>query len=213
MKVLITGFNPFGGESKNPAYEAVKMLPDTFEGIELVKVEIPTEFYKSIEVLRNYIEKEKPEVVICVGQAGGRFTVSVERIAINLDDARIPDNGGNQPVDQAIVKDGPAAYFSTLPIKAIANAIREGGIPASVSNSAGTYVCNHIMYGLMHMISTQFPEIRGGFIHVPFLEEQVLDKPNVPSMGLESISKALGIAVKTACVVDEDLRQTEGTVC
>ncbi len=213
MKVLISGFDPSGGESKNPAYEAVKMLPDTFEDIEVIKVEIPTEFYKSIEVLKDYIEKEKPDVVICVGQAGGRFTVSVERVAINLDDARIPDNGGNQPVDQAIVRDGPAAYFSTLPIKAIANAIREGGIPASVSNSAGTYVCNHIMYGLMHMISTRFPEIRGGFIHVPFLEEQVLDKPNMPSMGLESISKALGIAVKTACEVDEDLRQTEGTVC
>lgn len=213
MKVLITGFNPFGGESKNPAYEAVKMLPDTFEGIELVKVEIPTEFYKSIEVLRTSIEKEKPEVVICVGQAGGRFTVSVERVAINVDDARIPDNGGNRPVDQAIVKEGPAAYFSTLPIKAIASAIREGGVPASVSNSAGTYVCNHIMYGLMHMISTEFPEIKGGFIHVPFLEEQVLDKPNMPSMSLESISKALGIAVKTACEVDVDLKQTEGTIC
>ncbi|MBF4695751.1 pyroglutamyl-peptidase I [Fusibacter ferrireducens] len=213
MKVLITGFDPFGDESKNPAYEAVKMLPDTFEDIELVKVEIPTKFYKSIEVLKNHIEKEKPEVVICVGQAGGRFTVSVERVAINVDDARIPDNGGNQPVDQAIVEGGPAAYFSTLPIKAIANAIREGGIPASVSNSAGTYVCNHIMYGLMHMINTQFSEIRGGFIHVPFLEEQVLDKPNMPSMNLDSISKALGIAVKTACAVELDSKQTEGTIC
>ena len=168
----------------------LKCSRNTFEGIELVKVEIPTEFYKSIEVLRSCVEKEKPEVVICVGQAGGRFTVSVERVAINLDDARIPDNGGNQPVDQAIVKDGPAAYFSTIANQSDCKCHqRRWNTRILVSNSAGTYVCNHIMYGLMHMISTRFPEIRGGFIHVPFLEEQVLDKPNMPSMGLESISK------------------------
>lgn len=213
MKVLITGFNPFGGESKNPAFEAVKRLPDGFENIEIVKVEVPTEFYESVRVLRHHVEKERPDLVICVGQAGGRAAVSIERVAINIDDARIPDNAGNQPLDEAIVENGPAAYFSTLPIKAMANAIREGGIPATVSNSAGTYVCNHIMYGLMHMIDTSFPGTRGGFIHVPYLEDQVLDKPNMPAMSLASITKALEIAVKTACSVREDIQKSEGTVC
>jgi len=213
MKVLITGFTPFGGESTNPAYEAVKRLPNQIEGIEVVKEEVPTEFHKSIRTLDQLMQREMPDVVICVGQAGGRPNMSIERVAINVDDARIPDNGGNQPVDMPIVENAPVAYFSSLPIKAITEAIRNQGIPASVSNSAGTYVCNHIMYGLLNLIDTKYQGVKGGFIHVPFSEEQVIDKPTMPCMNLQTIAKALEIAVKIACEVNVDVKRSEGTIC
>lgn len=213
MKVLITGFTPFGGESTNPAYEAVKRLPNQIEGIEVVKEEVPTEFHKSIRTLDQLMQREMPDVVICVGQAGGRPNMSIERVAINVDDARIPDNGGNQPVDMPIVENAPVAYFSSLPIKAITEAIRNQGIPASVSNSAGTYVCNHIMYGLLNLIDTKYQGVKGGFIHVPFSEEQVIEKPTMPSMNLQTIAKALEIAVKIACEVNVDVKRSEGTIC
>jgi pyroglutamyl-peptidase len=150
--------------------------------------------------------------VICVGQAGGRYDITIERVAINIDDARIPDNEGNQPIDEPIFADGDAAYFSSLPIKAITNEIKKEGIPASVSNTAGTFVCNHIMYGLLYLIDKKYNNIKGGFIHVPFLPEQVLNRPNTPYMSLEYIAKALTIAVKTAASYKEDIKVTQGKI-
>ncbi|SDZ17744.1 pyroglutamyl-peptidase [Proteiniborus ethanoligenes] len=196
MKILITGFEPFGGESINPAYEAVKRLPEKINGAEIVKGCIPTVFRKSITELEKYIEKEKPHIVICVGQAGGRTHISIERVAINIDDARIKDNEDNQPVDEAIFEDGENAYFSSLPIKAMVQRMKDYGVPASVSNTAGTFVCNHIMYGLLYLIDKKYPHMKGGFIHVPYLPEQVLEKNNMASMSLEDVVKGLTLAVE-----------------
>lgn len=210
MKILVTGFDPFGGESVNPAYEAVKRLDDNIAGAEIVKVEIPTVFGKSINKLDEAIERENPDIVICVGQAGGRFDITVERVAINISDASIEDNEGNMPIDEPIFEDGEAAYFSQLPIKAMVQKIREGGIPASVSNTAGTYVCNHIMYGLHYLIDKKYPNIKGGFIHVPFLPEQVIDKRATPSMNLNDIVKALTLAIEAVLENKEDIKVPEG---
>lgn len=196
MKILITGFEPFGGESINPAYEAVKRLPERINGVEIIKGRIPTVFKKSIIELEKYIEKEKPNIVICVGQAGGRTHISVERVAINIDDARIKDNEDNQPVDEAIFEDGENAYFSSLPIKDMVQRMKDNGVPASVSNTAGTFVCNHIMYGLLYLIDKKYPHMKGGFIHVPYLPEQVLEKNNMASMSLEDVVKGLTLAVE-----------------
>ncbi len=210
MKILVTGFDPFGGESVNPAYEAVKRLDDNIAGAEIVKVEIPTVFGKSINKLDEAIERENPDIVICVGQAGGRFDITVERVAINISDASIEDNEGNMPIDEPIFEDGEAAYFSQLPIKAMVQKIREGGTPASVSNTAGTYVCNHIMYGLHYLIDKKYPNIKGGFIHVPFLPEQVIDKRATPSMNLNDIVKALTLAIEAVLENKEDIKVPEG---
>ena len=198
MKVLLTAFDPFGGESINPAFEAVRLLPDTIEGATIVKLEVPTIFREALDVLDEALERERPDIAIAVGQAGGRFDVTPERVAINVDDARIADNAGNQPVDEPIYPDGPNAYFATLPIKAMVAAIREAGLPSSVSNSAGTFVCNHLMYGLLYAADKKYPDMRGGFIHVPFLPAQVVTKPNQPSMSLDNIVTALTVAVAAA---------------
>lgn len=146
MKVLITGFDPFGGEKINPSFEAVKKIQDKVSGAEIIKAQIPTVFKKSIEEVERLITTHEPDVVICVGQAGGRFDITVERVAINIDDARIEDNEGNQPVDKKVFRDGENAYFSNLPIKAMVSEMKNNNIPASLSNTAGTFVCNHIMY-------------------------------------------------------------------
>jgi pyroglutamyl-peptidase len=210
MKLLVSAFDPFGGDVVNPALEAVKLLPDRIGAVEVVKLEIPTVFRKSIDRLVAAMEKEKPDAVLCVGQAGGRFDVTPERVAINVDDARIPDNEGNQPVGP-IYGDGDAAYFATLPIKAMVKKIREAGLPSSVSNSAGTFVCNHIMYGLLYHIARSFPRIKGGFIHVPFIPAQVVNRPApAPSMALADIAKALGEAVKAIGETEEDISMNEG---
>ena len=198
MKILMTAFDPFGGESINPAFEAVKLLPDTIAGATIVKLEVPTVFGKALEVLNEALERERPDIAIAIGQAGGRFDITPERVAINIDDARIADNAGNQPVDAPIFPDGESAYFATLPIKAMVTAIREGGLPSSVSNSAGTFVCNHLMYGLLYAADKKYPGMRGGFIHVPFLPAQVVTKPNQPSMSLDNIVTALTVAVAAA---------------
>ena len=167
MKILVTGFDPFGGEKVNPALEAVKSLPSVIHGAEIRWVEIPTVFYKSAEVLEAEIVRYQPDVVLCIGQAGGRASLTPERVAINQDDARIPDNQGNQPIDTPIRLDGEAAYFSTLPIKAMVQAIKEEGLPASVSNSAGTFVCNHLMYQALYLADKKFSHMRAGFMHIP----------------------------------------------
>ena len=200
MKILVTGFDPFGGEKVNPALEAVKSLPSVIHGAEIRWVEIPTVFYQSAEVLEAEIVRYQPDVVLCIGQAGGRASLTPERVAINQDDARIPDNQGNQPIDTPIRLDGEAAYFSTLPIKAMVQAIKEEGLPATVSNTAGTFVCNHLMYQALYLADKKFLNMRAGFMHIPYMTEQVINKPNTASMNLADIVK--GIEAAIGAIVD-----------
>ncbi|MBU5593254.1 pyroglutamyl-peptidase I [Clostridium sp. MSJ-4] len=213
MKVLLTGFDPFGGESINPALEAVKRVKDNISGAEIIKLEIPTVFKKSVETLNKGIEENKPDIVICIGQAGGRFDITPERVAINMDDARIKDNEGNQPIDDAIFEDGENAYFASLPIKAMVKEMKDNNIPASVSNSAGTFVCNHIMYGLLYLIDKKYPGVKGGFIHVPFIPSQIIEKKNMPCMSLEDITKGLELAIKAAVEHKDDIKEVGGKIC
>ena len=209
--ILITGFDPFGGESINPAWEAVKRVSDQVGDVEVVKLMVPTVFYKSIDTVAAAIEKEKPDAVLCIGQAGGRFDLNPERVAININDARIPDNEGNQPLDGPVFEDGETAYFATLPIKAMAEEIRKAGVPASVSNTAGTYVCNHLMYGVLYTLANKYPDVRGGFMHVPFITSQVINrKPIAPSLSLEQIVTGIEAAVKAIGENQEDIKTVEG---
>lgn len=212
MKILVTGFDPFGGEKVNPALEAVKLLPSEIHGAEIHWVEIPTVFYQSAEVLEAEIERYQPDAVLCIGQAGGRASLTPERVAINQDDARIPDNQGNQPIDTPIRLDGQAAYFSTLPIKAMVQAIKEEGLPATVSNTAGTFVCNHLMYQALYLADKKFPHMRAGFMHIPYMTEQVINKPNTASMNLTDIVR--GIEAAIGAIVDykdKDIKLVGGT--
>ena len=200
MKILVTGFDPFGGEKVNPALEAVKSLPSEIHGAEIHWVEIPTVFYKAADVLETAIIRYQPDAVLCIGQAGGRASLTPERVAINQDDARIPDNQGNQPIDIPIRLDGQAAYFSTLPIKAMVQAIKEEGLSATVSNTAGTFVCNHLMYQALYLADKKFPHMRTGFMHIPYMTEQVINKPNTASMNLTDIVR--GIEAAIGAIVD-----------
>lgn len=213
MKVLITGFDPFGGESINPALEAVKLLPETISGAEVIKLEIPTVFRKSVACIEEAIEKHNPDIVISIGQAGGRFGITPERVAINVDDARIEDNEENQPIDIKIQENGENAYFSNLPIKAMVKEMTENGIPGAVSNTGGTFVCNHVMYGILYLVNTKYPNIKGGFIHVPYIPSQVIAKPNMPSMSLKDIAKGLELCIKAAVQNNEDVKLIGGTIC
>ena len=213
MKVLITGFDPFGGEKINPAWEAVNALPNEVDGVEVIKVQIPTVFKKSAQKLFEAIESVKPDAVICVGQAGGRFDFNVERVAINVDDARIPDNEGKQPIDVKIFEDGENAYFATLPIKAMVEEAKKAGVPASVSNTAGTFVCNHIMYSLLYYINKNKLNIRGGFIHVPYISQQVIGKKNTPYMELTTATKGLEASIRAINNNLVDLKVTGGKEC
>ncbi|MFV0560998.1 MAG: pyroglutamyl-peptidase I [Enterococcus sp.] len=212
MKVLVTGFDPFGGDKVNPAYEAVKKMPNEIAGATIIKLEVPTVFEKSSLVVQEAIKKHQPEIVICVGQAGGRSALSFERVAINLAEARIPDNEGNQPFDTKLEQEGPDAYFTSLPIKAMTKNVQEHGLPAYISYTAGTFVCNDIMYRLLHLIQQSFPTIRGGFIHVPFSPDQVIDRPvGTPSMSLTDIAASLTYAVEAAVKNKEDISGNAGT--
>lgn len=212
-KVLLTGFDPFGGESVNPALEAVKRLEGhTIAGHVVEIQEVPTVFDKCIEQMNDVIERANPNIVMAVGQAGGRAHLSIERVAININDARIPDNDGYQPIDTPIAADGPAAYWSTLPIKAIVKELRVKGIPASVSQTAGTFVCNHIFYGLMHHLASTGTAIRGGFIHIPFLPEQAADHPGEPSMALDTIVEGLRTAIQATIDYKEDITTIGGQI-
>lgn len=211
MKVLVTGFDPFGGDTTNPALEAVRALPSMIAGADVVTCEVPTVFGRSIEVVAAAIDEHRPDAVLCVGQAGGRFDVTPERVAINVDDARIPDNAGRQPLGTPVVEDGPAAYFSTLPVKAMVQAIRDAGLPSSLSNSAGTFVCNHLMYGVLHHVATHCPQVRAGFMHVPFTWSQVVDRPNTPAMGADDIARAVEAAVAAIVTTGDDVQAVEGT--
>ena len=210
MKIIVTGFDPFGGEKINPSIECVKALPE-IEGVELIRLELPTVFKESAKRLNEVINDVKPDAVLSVGQAGGRAGITMERIAINVDDARIPDNISQQPIDEAIQLDGEAAYFTTLPIKRIVKAIREAGISAEVSNSAGTFVCNHIMYQSLFAATKADKPFKAGFMHIPFIPEQTTDKPSLP---LEESTRALQIAIETIrdYLNDEDIKVQEGTI-
>lgn len=210
MKIIVTGFDPFGGEKINPSIECVKALPE-IEGVELIRLELPTVFKESAKRLNEVINDVKPDAVLSVGQAGGRAGITMERIAINVDDARIPDNISQQPIDEAIQLDGEAAYFTTLPIKRIVKAIREAGISAEVSNSAGTFVCNHVMYQALFAATKADKPFKAGFMHIPFIPEQTTDKPSLP---LEESAKALQIAIETIrdYINDEDIKVQEGAI-
>jgi len=211
MKLLLTAFDPFGGEPINPALEAVKKVQDRIGGMEIEKIMVPTVFGKSVETVAAAIEKSRPDVILCIGQAGGRFDLTPERVAINCDDARIKDNEGNQPIDRAIFPDGENAYFSMLPIKAMVKYIRDAGIPASVSNTAGTFVCNHLMYGVLYTLHKKYPGIRGGFMHVPFVPSQVVNRPSpAPCLSLDDIVKGIEAAIRAIEEHPEDIFSTEG---
>jgi len=210
MKILITGFDPFDGEQINPSWEVIQSLPDEMNGHRICKKQIPTVFNKSIDLIIDMIDSIKPDIVIALGQAGGRSSISVERLAINLDDARIKDNEGNQPVDIPVNCDGENAYFSNLPVKAMVHSIHQSGIPAILSNTAGTFVCNHIMYGILHYIKTRKLPIRGGFIHVPYIPSQVTGRGDVPSMSLETIKIAILSALTAAVENSDDLKISYG---
>lgn len=187
--LLITGFDPFGGQSLNPSWAAVERLPEQVGEYALCKLQIPTAFGFAADTVLKQAAEVTPDVILCVGQAGGRDSVTPERVAINLRDARIPDNRGCQPVDEPIVPGGPAAYFATVPVKQMVSAIRQIGLPAAVSNTAGTFVCNDVLYTLLHHYAGT--PVRVGFIHVPFLPEQ-----GQPSLPLEDTVRALTAAIE-----------------
>ncbi|MFG2227525.1 pyroglutamyl-peptidase I [Streptomyces sp. NPDC048644] len=209
-RVLLTGFEPFDGESTNPSWQAVRAAAaEPPAGLELFTAELPCVYGESRTALRAAVDEHRPDLVLCVGQAGGRPDVTVERVAINVDDARIPDVAGAEPVDEPIVPGGPAAYFSTLPVKACVAAVRAAGLPASVSNTAGTFVCNHVFYALAHLIATELPGVRGGFVHVPYAPEQVVDRAQ-PSLPVAAIARALREIAVAAAGNREDLRIAGG---
>lgn len=195
MKILVTAFDPFGGEKINPAQQTVERLADRIGEHQIHKLIVPTVFGDAAEAVTNKMDELRPDAVICVGQAGGRKAVTPERVAINIMDANIKDNHGCQPTDEPVVSDGPAAYFSTLPIKTMVKAIKDAGLLGEVSNSAGTFVCNSLLYSVLHHAAINMPDTRAVFIHVPFVPQQTEGKENVPSMPLEDIVCALTAAI------------------
>jgi pyroglutamyl-peptidase len=209
--ILLTGFEPFNQETINPAWETVRALDGwSEEGFRVVARQLPCVFGEANEAMAQAVAELHPAVVIAVGQAGGRCDLSVERVAINVDDAPIRDNRQQQLVDEAIVPGGPAAYFSTLPIKAIVHALRAAELPASVSQTAGTFVCNHVFYGLMHLAAASKRPMRAGFIHIPYLPQQAAAHPGAASMSLANMVEGMRIAVRTALATSGDLREQGG---
>ena len=205
MKILVTAFEPFGIEIVNPALEILKLLPDRILDQTIIKLEIPTVRYKSVDAIIEMILKHQPDIVLSLGQAGGRTDITIERVGINVDDFGIEDNEHNMPIDEKIVENGPDAYLVNLPIKDMMHEVRDSGIPASISNSAGTFVCNHVIYAIRHYCETEHLHIRSGFIHVPFLPQQVIDKPAFPSMPLETMFKGIIIAIETIIKKGSDI--------
>ncbi|MDI4631528.1 pyroglutamyl-peptidase I [Pelomonas sp. V22] len=215
-RLLLTGFEPFDNDGINPSWEVARALHGwPCEGVTVEAVQLPCVFGAALQRLDEALLKGPvPQLVVALGLAGGRAEITPERVAINIDDARIADNAGGQPVDRAVQAEGPAAYFSTLPIKAIVHALREAGLPASVSNTAGTFVCNHVFYGLMHRLATrpQLAGVRGGFVHLPALPEQAARKPGLPSMALATQIEALRVLLQTALRTQADLREQGGSL-
>ncbi len=203
--VLLTGFDPFGGDTINPSWEAVSRLDgETIAGRCVAAEQLPTTFAGAPRALRAALRRHAPELVLCIGQAGGRAALSLERVAINVNDARILDNAGAQPVDTPVVARGPAAYFTTLPIKAMHADLRAAGIPAEISQTAGTFVCNQVFYVLMHALAGT--RVRGGFLHIPYLPQQVATMPGAPSLDLDTVVAGLRISIDTALRTRRDLR-------
>lgn len=208
--VLITGFNAFDGGALNPSELAVRALHGRrVAGHRVVAACLPTVFGDALALLRTLLQTHRPALVVCVGQAGGRAALSLERVAINVDDARIPDNAGAQPVDVPVVPSAPAAYFSTLPIKAMRGAVQAASVAAEVSQTAGTFVCNHVFFGLMHLLATQrgFRRVRGGFIHVPWLPGQ-----GTPAMPLDDMVRGLRAALKCALTTPQNIPSNAGAL-
>ncbi|SDR63264.1 pyroglutamyl-peptidase I Cysteine peptidase. MEROPS family C15 [Rhizobiales bacterium GAS191] len=211
--VLLTGFEPFGGETENPSWDAVRGLDEErVDGHRLAARLMPCVFGEALIRLEAEIAALRPSVVLCVGQAGGRAEISVERVAINLDDARIPDNKGAQPLDRPAVAGGPAAYFSSLPVKAIVRDLLAANIPAGLSQTAGTFVCNHIFYGACHMRAKSRREMRAGFIHIPYSPAQAARHPGSPSLAVPIVTEALRIAVATSLRSKVDAREIGGAI-
>lgn len=208
--ILVTGFEPFGGEPTNPSWEICSKLAGMIGGARVEKLQVPCRFREAIETVAEAIERVRPSIVVCIGQAGGRDRLSVERVGINIDDARMPDNAGAQPVDEPIATGGPPAYFATLPIKAMARACRDSGVPCEVSNTAGTYVCNHLLYGVLHYLAASGSSARAGFVHVPYSEQQVVDKPGQPSMSLAAMVAGVEAMLSAALESATDIRSSEG---
>jgi pyroglutamyl-peptidase len=198
MRALVTGFDPFGGARVNASLEAVRRLPARIGTLDIVTAELPTSYARSIPALKAALKDAGPGIVLCVGEAGERSLLSVERVAINVQDARIPDNDGAAPADRPVVRGGPAAYFSTLPVRAMVAALRAAELPAELSMSAGTFVCNHVFYGLMHVAATTRRSFRGGFLHVPCLAGRATE--GARTMALEDIARGISIVLEVAAV-------------
>lgn len=211
-RILLTGFTPFGDETINPSWEAVRQLHDRdIAGHCVVARLLPTVFEASQRELEQAVHEIQPTILLGVGQAGGRSRLSIERVAINVQDARLPDNEGAQPIDEPVMVDGPAAYFSTLPIKAMLGALQDQGLPAEISNTAGTYVCNHVSYLMLHLAARK-PGLRAGFIHIPYLPTQAARLPNMPSMAAEDVVRGLAVALEAAATHLVDDRLGAGTL-
>jgi pyroglutamyl-peptidase len=210
--ILLTAFEPFGGDPVNPSLLIARQLHgETVAGARVVMVELPCVFHRALVVLDEALARTRPTLAVALGLAAGREGLSIERVAINVDDARIPDNVGAQPVDEAIAPEGPAAWFSTLPIKAMVAALNQAGVPASVSQTAGTFVCNHVFYGLQQRLAGT--GVRSGFIHVPLLPEQAAQYPGKPVLALEDQVRGVRLALEVAMTHrGEDLRAVGGTV-
>jgi len=210
--ILLTGFDPFGGETVNPSWEAVRALHGRrVGGHRVVAQQLPTEFAASLRLLKAAMRELKPAIVLGVGQAGGRAQLSLERVAINLQDARIPDNAGAQPIDEPVIAGAPAAYFSTLPLKAMLAALHEAGLPAAISHTAGTYVCNHLAFAMLHLAAAR-RGTRAGFIHIPWLPTQAARRHGAASMALDDMVRGLTIALRVAAVTPVDIRVGAGTI-
>jgi pyroglutamyl-peptidase len=208
--LLVTGFEPFGGENVNPSWQVAQALAGTaLDGAQVHAARLPCVFGQALTALDEALHRVRPRWVLALGQAGGRGDLSLERVAINVDDARIADNAGAQPIDEPVVPGAPAAYFATLPIKAMVAALRAAGFPASVSQTAGTFVCNHVFFGLMHRLQSH-PGVRGGFMHLPLLPEQAARSAAMPSMALATMVEGTRLALATACRTAADLRASGG---
>ena len=199
-RLLLTAFEPFGGESINPSRETARQIEKVDFPDALVRVaELPVDRYRAVEIALELIRASRPDVVIMLGEAGGRYRINPERVAINVDDFRIPDNAGNQPKDEPIIEGGPVGYFSTLPIRAIVDRINQAHIPAAISNSAGAHLCNRLFYSVMHAISVEGLRTRAGFIHVPYLHDQAITKhTDVPSLSRESLVESVRLAIEVS---------------
>lgn len=202
MKLLLTGFEPFGQESVNPSWEAVKAFPDMVEGVEVVKVRLPVTFKGAAVMLEQAVDEFRPDVVLCVGQGSGRSEVNIERVAINMADSKKPDNDGYQPEEMPVRAEAPDAYFSNLPVKRLVEVLHEAGVPAVVSNSAGAYVCNSVFYTALHLVHNKYPDMRVGFVHIPYLPCQVVEKSKQPSMASETVVLALETILHTLATVN-----------